>query len=418
MQEAFAREIVEKLVAQGYQALWAGGCVRDQLMGNEPHDYDVATSATPDQVRALFGRKRTLAIGASFGVIVVLPDDRSIGQVEVATFRSDANYSDGRRPDSVTFSTAEQDAQRRDFTINGMFYDPIAREVVDYVGGQADLEKRIVRAIGDPVQRIAEDKLRMLRAIRFSARFGFQLDPQTSASIDENASSIHVVSGERVAQELRKTLATQRPGWALDELHRSGLLIEILPILGAAWDVVAPSAQRMLANCQSAAWLDRFAVACWAVVGAELDKQCELLTVLREKLKFANEELDAIRFALLSQTMLGDAFQLPWSVTQPIVVHPHIRRAESLLQCRASIGETSRQNVQWLNDKRRLPIDQLDPQPVLTGADLIAADLKPGPRFKELLSGARALQLDGQLSDQESALEWLRSQTPNDPGTE
>ncbi|GAB5404628.1 MAG: CCA tRNA nucleotidyltransferase [Aureliella sp.] len=407
MQKAFALEIVQKLVDEGYEALWAGGCVRDKLMGNTPHDYDVATSATPDQVRELFGRKRTLAIGASFGVIVVLPEKRSVGQVEVATFRCDANYSDGRRPDSVTFSTAEQDAQRRDFTINGMFYDPIKQEVVDYVGGQEDLKLGIVRAIGDPVQRIAEDKLRMLRAIRFCARFGFQLDPNTSASVTENSKSINVVSGERIAQELRKTLATQRPGWALDELHRSGLLNGILPMFADVWDASGPVVKRMLAGCQSAAWLDRFTAVCWAVVGAELEKQAELLSCLREQLKFANEELDAIRFALLSQPMLDEATQRPWSATQPIVIHPHIRRAESLLQCRASIGETTKRNVQWLNEKGRLPIDQLDPDPILTGADLIEAELSPGPRFKELLSEVRALQLDGQLADRESALEWL-----------
>ena len=176
-QREFALEIVEQLRAAGFEALWAGGCVRDQLLGLAPKDYDVATSATPDEIRDLFGRRRTLAIGASFGVITVL-GPRAAGQIEVATFRTDAAYSDGRHPDSVTFTTAEHDAARRDFTINGLFFDPVAEAVVDYVNGRDDLERKTIRAIGDPAARIAEDKLRMLRAVRFAATFDFHIEPQ------------------------------------------------------------------------------------------------------------------------------------------------------------------------------------------------------------------------------------------------
>src|SRR5688572_25996293 len=171
-QRAFALEIVEKLRAAGFEALWAGGCVRDELLGLVPKDYDVATSATPEQIRNLFGRRRTLAVGAAFGVITVL-GPRAAGQIEVATFRTDAAYSDGRHPDAVTFTTAEHDAQRRDFTINGLFFDPVAQKIVDYVGGQDDIQRRIVRAIGDPRLRLREDRLRMLRAVRFAATFQF-----------------------------------------------------------------------------------------------------------------------------------------------------------------------------------------------------------------------------------------------------
>src|SRR5882757_9145104 len=171
-QRAFALEIAQKLRAAGYESLWAGGCVRDELLGITPKDYDVATSATPDQVRDLFGHRRTLPIGAAFGVVTVL-GPRAAGQIEVATFRTDATYTDGRRPDSVHFTTAEHDAQRRDFTINGLFYDPIAKQVVDYVHGQNDLQAHIVRAIGDPHSRLSEDKLRLLRAVRFAAAFDF-----------------------------------------------------------------------------------------------------------------------------------------------------------------------------------------------------------------------------------------------------
>src|SRR3954447_24762852 len=201
-QRDFALEIAQKLRAAGFEALWAGGCVRDELLGLTPKDYDVATSATPEQIRDLFGHRRTLPIGAAFGVITVL-GPRTAGQIEGATFRTDAAYSDGRHPDSVTFSTAEHDAQRRDFTINGLFYDPVAEKVVDYVGGQEDLKARILRAIGNPRLRLSEDKLRMLRAVRFAAAFNFQIDPGTLLAIQEMAPQIGTVSGERIGAEIR-----------------------------------------------------------------------------------------------------------------------------------------------------------------------------------------------------------------------
>jgi poly(A) polymerase len=188
-----ALDVVRRLRAAGFEALWAGGCVRDQILGIPPKDYDVATSAEPEQVRDVFGRRKTLAIGQSFGVITVV-GPRGSGQIDVATFRRDAAYSDGRHPDQVTFTTAEQDALRRDFTINGLFYDPIESRVIDYVGGQEDLREGIVRAIGDPRERIAEDKLRMLRAVRFAARFDFALDERTLTAVQEQAHELVIVS--------------------------------------------------------------------------------------------------------------------------------------------------------------------------------------------------------------------------------
>src|SRR3989304_4114232 len=185
-QREFALEVVQQLRAAGFEALWAGGCVRDQLLGLTPTDYDVAPGAKPDEIRDVCGRKRTLAIGASFGVITVL-GRRHQGQIDVASFRTDAEYSDGRRPDSVHFTTAEHDAQRRDFTINGLFFDPVANEVVDYVAGRDDLERKLIRAIGDPRLRLSEDKLRMLRAVRFAATFAFDIEPATLRAIQEKA---------------------------------------------------------------------------------------------------------------------------------------------------------------------------------------------------------------------------------------
>ena len=185
-QRRFAVEVVRRLRGAGFDAYWAGGCVRDQLLGRTPKDYDVATSATPEQVRELFGHRRTLAIGAAFGVAAVIGPKGS-GTVEVTTFRRDAAYSDGRHPDSVTFSSAQEDAARRDFTINGLFYDPIERRVIDFVGGQEDLAAKRIRAIGYARDRFAEDKLRMLRAVRFTAAFAFTLDTDTWAAIAEMA---------------------------------------------------------------------------------------------------------------------------------------------------------------------------------------------------------------------------------------
>ena len=230
-QRDFAVHVVSRLRDAGYEALWAGGCVRDLLLNRIPGDYDIATSAHPETVRQVFGKRRTLAIGASFGVIVVLPEKKSAGQIEVATFRSDGQYIDGRRPDSVIFSSAEEDAQRRDFTVNGMFYDPIDERVIDYVGGEQDLSKRVVRAIGDPVARMTEDKLRMLRAVRFTSTLGFELETETANAIRGMADQLPAVSAERIAQELRKMLTGPDPARAIQLADDVELLKAFLPEL-------------------------------------------------------------------------------------------------------------------------------------------------------------------------------------------
>src|SRR5688572_18170248 len=227
-QRAFALEIVQKLRAAGFEALWAGGCVRDQLLGLVPKDYDVATTAKPEQIRDVFGRRRTIPIGAAFGVVTVL-GPRAAGQIEVATFRSDSTYSDGRHPDSVTFTDAQHDAQRRDFTINGLFFDPVANEVVDYVGGQDDLKRRKIRAIGDPRLRLREDKLRMLRAVRFAATFGFEIEPETFRAIKDMAADISSVSAERIGMEIRRMLVDPNRADALRLLRETNLLEHVLP---------------------------------------------------------------------------------------------------------------------------------------------------------------------------------------------
>lgn len=218
--------VVRKLRAAGFQGLFAGGCVRDMLMGARPSDYDVATDAVPQQVRKIF--PRVVMVGAKFGVAVVVRNSR---HVEVATFRNDMSYSDGRHPDEIKFSTPRQDALRRDFTINGIFYDPVADEIIDYVGGQKDIADRVIRTIGDPEKRFSEDFLRMLRAIRFSVRFGFKITPRTTAAIKKHAKKISDISGERICDELGKMLAINSAPDALKLLKNLGLAQKILPEL-------------------------------------------------------------------------------------------------------------------------------------------------------------------------------------------
>ena len=228
----FATEVVGKLQGAGFRALWAGGCVRDLMLGLTPADYDVATDATPEQVIALFGR-RTVPVGVSFGVVRVLGPHGSGIEVEVATFRSDGAYVDGRRPESVTFSSPELDAARRDFTINGMFLDPFTDEVIDYVGGRDDLRDRILRAIGDPAARFREDKLRLLRAVRFAARFGMAIEPGTRSALRAMAGQVVQVAAERIAQELRRMLVDERRATAMQLALDEGLAAAILPPVAA-----------------------------------------------------------------------------------------------------------------------------------------------------------------------------------------
>jgi poly(A) polymerase len=223
----FAIDVVRRLRGAGFQALWAGGCVRDQIMGLTPKDYDVATDARPEKIQALF--RRTVAIGASFGVVEVLGPPPL--RVQVATFRSDISYSDGRHPDAVVFASAREDALRRDFTINGMFFDPLENQVIDYVGGQNDLQARLLRAIGDPAERFVEDKLRLLRAVRFATQFELAFDPATETALRAMAGEISVVSAERIAEELRRLLVHPHRRRGAQLFADMGLAQAIIPEL-------------------------------------------------------------------------------------------------------------------------------------------------------------------------------------------
>lgn len=406
----FAVQVVQRLRASGFEALWAGGCVRDLIMGHEPSDYDVATAATPDQVRGLFGHRRTLMVGASFGVVIVQGQSREQGQVEVATFRTDASYSDGRRPDSVTFSTPQKDAQRRDFTINGMFFDPLEERLIDYVDGQADLKRGLIRAIGDPHARIAEDKLRMLRAVRFAARFGFELEPHTSAAIQAHANEVSIVSGERIAVELRKMLLCDRPAWAMAECQSHGLLSSILPEAAEAWSAHGAQMQQLLTAISAEPWVARIAALYWPLVDSQAGQANQLtewLSALRQRLHLSNDDHETLRYALQSQTALERADRLAWSALQPWLIKPGAPAGIALLAARQRFDSALSSALARIESAMHSSPTELNPPHLINGQDLQQAGLAPGPTFRVMLQRVRDLQLDGELNSQQQAMAWL-----------
>lgn len=409
----FAVQVVERLRAAGFEALWAGGCVRDLLLELAPVDYDVATSARPEQVRQLFGPRRTLAVGAAFGVIIVLGPDAMSGQVEVATFRNDATYSDGRRPDAVTFSTAAEDAARRDFTINGMFFDPLTETLIDYVGGREDLARGLIRAIGDSDARIGEDKLRMLRAVRFAARFGFAIEAATEAALSRHAAELSIVSGERMSAEMHKTLTTSGREFALRSWANTGLLNVLLPYLAQHWSIVGEHSCRLLRAIEVDTWIAPLSAILFPLVDSDLDAiRCvrRICSDFKGRLKLSNEDLTHFRFALESQKVLESADQIAWSRLQPLLIHPAIRVGVALLSARVACGEVDAKPLDCIGQCLLQSRENLDPPPLIAGGDLHVLGLQPGPQFKELLMRARNAQLDGLIDSRDQALQWLYKQ--------
>ncbi len=400
----FAKRVVERLQSSGYVAYFAGGCVRDAWMGNPASDYDVATDAKVEQVIELFGPRNTLAIGAAFGVACVhgkLEGQRQ--QVEVATFRSDGLYSDGRRPDWVTFSSPEEDAKRRDFTINGMFYDPVAGQLKDFVGGKEDLRLGKLRAIGVAEERFSEDKLRMLRAVRFAARFGFEIESETAEAIRRHASEITQVSGERIGVEMEKLLETSRPRWGMQVLWELGLLRYLWSPLASRWDET-PSRRTY-------DWLvfdsipPGSSVATFLAAGVDGEPE---LTDLQQAWKLSNERTLTASFASFNAQRLCDAQNEAWSDLQPLLIHRAIPAALGLAKGIAAAKGLGTAGVERCQRALLLPRSELDPAPFLTGADLKGAKLRPGPEYAKLLREARALQLDGKHTTRSEALEWLK----------
>src|SRR3954470_1300955 len=323
-QREFALDVSRKLREAGFDALWAGGCVRDELLGLTPKDYDVATSATPDQIRDLFGHRRTLPIGVSFGVVTVL-GPREAGQIEVATFRTDAAYSDGRHPDSVTFTTAEHDAERRDFTINGLFYDPVAEQVVDYVGGQEDLKGGILRAIGDPRLRLSEDKLRMLRAVRFAAAFNFAIELKTLAAIQEMAPDINSVSAERIGMEIRRMLTASNRAVALALLRESNLLAHVLPEVAN----YSPDAGSEISRILAALPQPSISLALAALLLAAPNSPLLAASVGR-RLRYTKKEAERSAWLVENRPLIAQAHQLAWPKLQRLLTHEGARELVTL----------------------------------------------------------------------------------------
>ena len=392
-----AIEIVRRLQEQGFEALLAGGCVRDMLLGRKPKDYDIATNARPKDVVKLF--PRTLTVGAKFGVVIVLLRD---GQVEVATFRTEAGYRDGRHPDEVEFTDAAEDASRRDFTINGMFYDPLTEKVIDYVEGQADLARQIVRTIGAPQERFGEDYLRMLRAIRFSTRLGFAIEPATFAAIQHNAQRIVRISGERIATELEAILVDPNRQTGAAMLFDSGLAQAIFPglPLGHSQEAVAISS-RLRKRVDFALALAAFFAGCDA---DEALACCEILKLSRRATKH-------LAFLLThSGRLLDDAMAL--ASLKRLLGTPYFwdlyeleRAAQKAANNKAALAALARlrRRVQTLRGVN------VRPKPLLSGHDLIRLGARRGPTVGQLAEELYIAQLEGLVGTSEQALDWAQS---------
>jgi poly(A) polymerase len=450
----FAVDVVRTLQGAGFRALWAGGCVRDELLGLDPNDYDVATDARPEQVMKLF--RRSIAVGAAFGVIEVIGPrgpHRQHLTVEVATFRSDGQYLDGRRPESVTFSSPEEDAKRRDFTINGMFFDPVAVVLHDFVGGRQDLEAKVLRAIGDPAARFREDKLRVLRAVRIAARFGLDIDPATLNAAKAIAPEITVVSAERIAEELRKLLTHPNRARGVRLLREFGLVEPVLPELmptlsipqgppaaptGTLWDHLV----RVVELLEGPTWPHpdpvSFPLAFAALVhdigkprvfGRTADRYTfhghehvgkEMVERIADRLRLSNVEKVRLAWLVERHQYLADAPTMRASRLNPILVHPGIGELLALHRADALGSGHSLEHVEFCEKVlRETPQEVLNPPPVLTGDDLIEMGLAPGRDFKRILEAVREAQLEGRVRTPDEARRMVNDfrQPPPAPAT-
>ena len=438
--EKSARAIVQRLHDAGHTALYAGGCVRDRLMGVEPHDYDIATEARPEQVQALF--RRTVAVGAHFGVIVVL--DGSY-EFQVATFRNDGQYLDGRRPETVSFSTPEQDAERRDFTINGLFFDPLTDRLIDYVGGQRDLDARLLRAIGNPCDRFREDRLRMLRAVRFATTLGFDIDGATWRAVCENAPHIHEVSAERIREELMKILLSLRRVRGFDLLDESGLLREILPEIEALKGCEQPPQfhpegdvfkhTRIMLNLLPAQVSGPLVL---SVLFHDIGKpptfavdpdgrirfnghekiSAGMTEEIMTRLRFSRAESDATIAMVANHMVFKDVQQMRVAKLKRFLARPHMDDELELhrVDCTSSHGMLD--NYEFLKTKREeFASEPLIPPPLITGRDLIALGMKPSPRFSEILEAVESRQLEKALTSREEALGFVKAEFLSTKGT-
>ncbi|HUB66522.1 MAG TPA: CCA tRNA nucleotidyltransferase [Candidatus Methylacidiphilales bacterium] len=427
-----ARDIVARLQGAGYVAYFAGGCVRDHLLGAEAKDIDIATSARPEQVQQLFPRVTDLT-GKSFGVLRILAGDQAY---EVATFRQDGPYQDGRHPEGVRFATAEEDARRRDFTINGLFYDPVAERLIDYVGGEADLRARLIRAIGHPADRFAEDHLRMLRGIRFAARLLFTIEPKTWEAIRAAAAAIRTVSAERIRDELNKTLTAPKPEIGLDLLDRSGLLREILPDIATLHGVEQPPlfhpegdvyehVRLMLSKIEQPN-LDLALAVLFHDVGKKPTAMVDATGRIRFNehesigaamteqimtgLRYDNKTIQTVQAAVLHHMQFKDVPKMRPSTLKRMMSRPTFSLELELhrIDCASSHGDMS--NYDFL--KQQLEImgpDQINPPSLITGHDILAMGLAPGKAVGKILEAVKTAQLEGIVQTRMEALAMARS---------
>ncbi len=391
-----AIKVVERLQEAGYEALLAGGCVRDMLLGRRAKDYDVATSARPQEVTALF--RRTIQVGVKFGVVIVLMKHR---QVEVATFRSDADYADGRRPTSVRFTGAEEDASRRDFTINGMFFDPVRDQVIDYVAGRQDLKDGIIRTIGDANERFSEDYLRMLRAVRFSTRLGFAIDDATLAAIKTHAHRITGISGERISMELEAILTDPSRGRGARFLVDTGLARIIFPGLDGrtaetAVSVLTGLRRRLdyplalaglFADCPTQFTMERCGL---LKLSRNHTKHLRFLLDNRDRLLNSDMSLADLKL-VLAEPYFRDLLELERAIQQARGERGALERLTALRKRVAALGDV-----------------ELRPPPLLSGHDLIRLGAAPGPQVGELAEEMYIAQLDHLLQNREQAEHWVR----------
>ncbi len=430
--EKAARKIAERLRDRGHIAYFAGGCVRDMVRGLTPKDYDIATDARPENVQALF--PRTYAVGAHFGVIIVLEDGF---QFEVATFRSDEAYIDGRHPSAVQFSSPEEDARRRDFTINGMFLDPASNKVIDLVGGQADIGAKLVRAIGEPAQRLAEDRLRMLRAVRFATALDYQIDERTWDALVASASSINQISAERIRDEVvRIFLSSNRVrGW--DLLDASGLMSAILPELQAMKGVLQPEqfhpegdvfvhTRLMLSLLPDIVSVPLvFAVLFHDVakpVTSRVDETgrirfnehdrigAEMTEAIMRRLRFSRAEIEATVEMVRQHMVFKDAPKMRVAKLKRFMARPTFEQELELHRVDCQSSHRILDNYEFLLRKREeFANEPIIPPPLVRGDDLIAFGLKPGPKFGEILEAVETRQLEGKLRTRDEALNWVKS---------
>jgi len=442
-----ATNIVRALRERGYAAYLAGGCVRDLLLGREPADFDVSTDATPDQVMQIF--PETYAVGAQFGVVLVplqqkttegAEDHGGKASVEVATFRCDVGYSDGRHPDEVRFTRdAREDVQRRDFTINGMMLDPVTNDVLDFVGGRADLEAGIVRAIGDPERRFSEDKLRMLRGVRFAARFDYKIDAATFAATEKLAPQIHQVSQERVREELTKMLTEGRARRAFLLLDESGLLQQVLPEISAMKGVEQPPQFHPEGDVfvHTLLLLEKLPVGCsktlaWGALLHDVGKPptfhvapdrirfdghvevgVKMAAEICARLHFSNDEAEQILALVDNHMRFGDVFGMKESTLKRFLRLPAFDEHLELhrIDCLSSHGQLD--TYTYVQTRMNsLPPEAIRPAPLVSGDDLISAGYEPGPRFKEILSAVEDAQLEGRLATHDAAMEMVRREFP------